>query len=180
MFNKNHRLSDKGVDYATNINTSAALPAPIDIADAQARELVTEFYRKFHNVSDLIPQQKEIAQASRLISTHGMEKARHVVNYSHQIAPSTKYEPQIFGGILQYEGRAIADYNKHQRNRQINTATERCTFCDRVGMVGMKDAKGLPISVRCSHNVERMKAYAESKGYELEVRNRAHNVSYEA
>jgi hypothetical protein len=180
MFNKNHLLSDKAVDVTIDTGTSAPLPAPIDTSDAQARELVTEFYHRFHNVQNPIPQHKEIAQASRLISTHGMEKARHIVNYSHQIAPGTKYEPQIFGGILQYEGRAIADYNKRQRNRQMTTATERCTFCDQAGMVSMKDAKGAYVATKCSHDIARMKAYAQSKGYEIEVRNRARDVSYEA
>ena len=170
-FNKKHQLSDQAVDDAIEVE-AATLSAPNKTGDAQARDLVAEFYRTFHNEEDSNPRPKELAQAAELIAAHGIEKARYVISFSHQMAPDTNYKPQTFGGITHYVGRAIADYDKRQTNRKTNAATAQCLLCDRYGQVSMRDAKKVVVMVPCSHDVEQMKARAKSKGYEFEMRNR--------
>ena len=166
-FNKNHVLSDTALETAIDVETSVPASTTSGTTDAQAREIVADFYRRFHNTKNSLPQAKEIAQARTLIDTHGIEKAQHIVQFSHQNAPDSKYRPQTFGGILQYTGRAIADYESRQRNQQTTAATAQCSLCNKAAMVSMKSPKNQYVSVKCSHDIEQMKAYAESKGYEI-------------
>ena len=176
-FNKNHVLSEKAVEPAIE-SVAGAPPGPGNSSNAQAKDLVTEFHRTFHNVETPIPQPKELQQAAQLIAAHGIEKACYVVRFSHKNAPDTKYRPEQFGGILHYQARAIAEFEKKNMRGQQTAATAQCTLCDRYGQVSMRDANRTVIMVPCSHNVEGMKAGAKSKGYEFEIRNR--DVSNEA
>jgi hypothetical protein len=179
-FNKNQVLSDQSLERAIDADTSAPALRPGDTKDDQAHEVVTDFYRRFHNVKNSIPQPKEIRQAAQVISDHGIEKARHFVRFSHQIVQGTQYQPQTFGGILQYQARAIADYETHQRNRQTKAVIDDCTLCDRSGMLSLRNAKGSYIAMQCSHDAEQMHATAKSKGYDIEVRASQRDKSYEA
>jgi hypothetical protein len=166
-FNKNHVLSNTALETVIEANTSAASSAPSSTEDAQVREIVSDFYRQFHNVKNSMPQPKELKQAAQFISEHGMEKARHFVRFSHQIASDTKYQPQTFGGILQYKSRAIADFETRQSIRQATERTAACSLCNKSGILSLRDEKGSYLAKQCSHNIEQMKAYAESKGYAI-------------
>ena len=164
-FNKNHVLSDTKVETVIEADALAESHSPGTKADAQARELVSDFYKRFHNVKNSMPQPKELKQAAEFISAHGMEKARHFVRFSHEIAQGTKYVPQHFSGIMQYQARAIEDFDTRQKNRQVTEAIAVCDLCNKSGMLSLRDAKGSYLAKQCSHNVEQMKVYAESKGY---------------
>jgi hypothetical protein len=166
-FNKKHSTigaSVADVPEAENFSASAAAP---DSTESQARELVSEFYQRFHNTNQSIPQPKELQQAEKLISEHGLEKARHVVTYSYAHAPETKFAPQSFGGILHYTGRAIVDFEKRQNNQQTQAATIACMLCDRRGLISLKNTNGSYTSVKCSHDVEQMRTAAKNRGYEI-------------
>jgi hypothetical protein len=78
----------------------------------QAEELVARFYELFHGVTTHEPNSKETAQALSLITQHGLEKAKHVVEFAHSAAATTNYQPQTFGGILQYTSRGLADFER--------------------------------------------------------------------
>jgi len=166
-FNKNHSLGDKALENIIEADRKAVPSSP---AEAQAQEIVADFYKQFHNVKNSMPQPKELKQAAEFISEHGMEKARHFVRFSHETALGTKYDPQNFAGIMHFKARAIEDFEKRQSNRQTTAATAQCSLCDRYGQVTMRDAKKMMIMVPCSHDGEQMKGYAESKGYEFEYR----------
>jgi hypothetical protein len=165
-FNKKHPINDIAADDAIDAEASVVLPAAKETGDAQAQEIVADFYKRFHDTKNSMPQPKEIAQARTLIDTHGVEKARHIIQFSHQNAPDSKYRPQTFGGILHYAGRAVADYDKHQKARQTHKAIAACDLCDRSGMLSLRNAQGY-LAKQCSHIVEEMKAFAESKGYQI-------------
>jgi len=83
-----------------------------DALTVQAEELVCEFYKLFHGVQTHYPQSRETAQALSLITQHGAQKARHIVEYSHAAAAASNYTPQTFGGILQYASRASTDFDR--------------------------------------------------------------------
>jgi|RhiMetStandDraft_8_1073273.scaffolds.fasta_scaffold00139_5 hypothetical protein len=166
-FNKNHAHSGLADDNVIEGEASDNGPAATDPGDAQAREIVGEFQRLFHNVKHSIPLPKELKHAAQVISEHGIEKARHFVRFSHQVAQETKYQPQNFSGIMQYQARAIADFESRQKNQQATQATTACSLCDKSGMLSLKDAKNQYTALKCSHNVAQMKAYAESKGYQI-------------
>src|SRR5262249_45891901 len=42
----------------------------------------------------------------------GKEKARYLIDYAHKEAQATKFKIAVFGGILQYESRALQDFEK--------------------------------------------------------------------
>lgn len=98
----------------------ALLQGPVEIvvnrytdashAMAEAEQLVQYFHERFHSVKGHVAQLKELRQATSLIGPYGLDKAKHVIDYARSAAPVSKYQPQTFGGILQYTSRAVADY----------------------------------------------------------------------
>jgi len=91
----------------------------------QAQEVVLHFHKLFHNVSHTHLQSKAITQAVSLIAQHGFERAKYLVDFSHQAAAKTNYAPQTFGGILQYTGSAIAAYEDNQRKIEAARAASK-------------------------------------------------------
>jgi hypothetical protein len=96
---------------------SAAPPHP------QAVALVQQFYQHFHGRTGVTPMAKELTQATALLTTHGWEKAQYLLTFSHQAAQATRFDPQVFGGILHYTDRALAAYDA--RAAQGTHATTR-------------------------------------------------------
>ena len=84
----------------------------------QAEELVCGFYKLFHGVQTHYPQSKETAQALSLITQHGHEKARHVLEFARSAADASHFRPQTFGGILQYTSRALSDFDGRWRSHR--------------------------------------------------------------
>jgi hypothetical protein len=77
-----------------------------------AEELVGTFYKLFHGVEKHYVQSKETDQALSLITRHGLDRAKHIVNFSKYVAGDTNYLPQTFGGIMHYASRALADFDQ--------------------------------------------------------------------
>jgi len=98
--------------------TQQKLELPEDSTTLQAKELVQYFYGHFHSVKKAHPSSKEIGQAADLITQHGPDQAKHVVDFSQRAAQETDYHPQTFGGILQYTSRALADYEEKTRDEK--------------------------------------------------------------
>ena len=107
----------KGISREEGIaKTSLPRESPLT---AQAIELVVHFYKTFHQVDKHRPNSREIAQAMSLIASHGFERAKFVVDFSCTAAPRTNYSPQTFGGILQYASRALAEFDRCERAREL-------------------------------------------------------------
>src|SRR4029434_607997 len=85
--------------------------APAAPPHPQAEALVQQFYQRFHWRTGVTPMAKELTQAAALLTTHGREKAQYLLTFSHQAAQATRYDPQVFGGILHYTDRALAAYD---------------------------------------------------------------------
>ena len=90
----------------------------------QAKELVTRFFKRFHNVETSYPNSKAINQAISLITQFGIDQACHIIDFAHRAAQETSYKPQTFGAVLQYTSRALADYEDGKRRLQA-AARER-------------------------------------------------------
>jgi hypothetical protein len=103
-----------------------AEPAPPPHPQAEA--LVQQFYQRFHGRAQVTPTAKELAQATALLTMHGLEKAQYLLTFSHQAAQTTRYDPQVFGGILHYTDRALAAYDT--RAVQGTYATTRQAAAD--------------------------------------------------
>ena len=48
----------------------------------QAEQLVHHFHKIFHGVGEHAPQSKEIAQAISLITKHGLDQAKYVIEFA--------------------------------------------------------------------------------------------------
>lgn len=80
-----------------------------DEAGREAEELVRHFHKTFHGITTHEPQLKETNQALSLVSQHGLEKAKHIVDFAADDAAKTKFAPRNFGAVLNYVSAAIAD-----------------------------------------------------------------------
>ena len=92
-------------------------PVAIETSLATSEALVVRyFHQKFHGAapkSDLNP--KELASAARLIEAHGLSKTKALIDYAQAEAPKTNYTPASLNGILQYEGRFVAQQTAQER-----------------------------------------------------------------
>jgi hypothetical protein len=79
---------------------------------AQAEEIVRHFHKTVHAVANHQPQLKETDQALTLLTQHGMEKARHIIEYAARKATETNFLMQHFGAVLSYASRAIAELDR--------------------------------------------------------------------
>jgi hypothetical protein len=129
---------------------------------AQARELVSHFYEVFHTGKNYQITSKATGQAISLITQHGPEAAKYIVDYAHREAPKTHFDIQAFGGIIQYSSRALAEYERrradqHQASHRRD-AIEACRLCDQSGMrrLGENTVK------RCSHDQATEEAAAQA------------------
>lgn len=130
--------------------TQQQLPLPTPTPEAE--ELARYFYKLFHSVENVTPSPKETANAASLIKQHGLEKARYVVDFSHRVAPETKYQPQTFSGIVSYTARAVADYAQAKERETRQQAIAACTQCDDKGWKEQADKNGgYPSLTRCTH-----------------------------
>lgn len=84
----------------------------------QAEELVRHFHKIFHGVDEHSPLSKETGQALSLISQHGFEAGKIVVDFAHGESVRTNFSAQHFGAVLSYTSRALA-----QATRQPDVAT---------------------------------------------------------
>ena len=74
----------------------------------QAEELVRHFHKIFHGVDEHSPLSKETGQALSLISQHGFEAGKVIVNFAHSETVRTTFSVQHFGAVLSYTSRALA------------------------------------------------------------------------
>jgi hypothetical protein len=115
----------------TQTTTPAAYPTPpADPCQAPAAVLVRHFYQRFHGLAHVTPTAKELGQATDLLAAHGAAKAHYLVDFSHQRAHATQYQPQVFGGILHYLDRAVAAYDA-QTAQATQAATQRAAADER-------------------------------------------------
>jgi hypothetical protein len=110
----------------------AAAPAaratpPADPLQAQAVALVQQFYQRFAGRANVTPGPKELAQARALLAQHGAATAHFFVDFSHQAAGATQYQPQTFMGIEPYLDRALAAYQA----RATQVAAQRAAADER-------------------------------------------------
>lgn len=93
--------------------------AEIEASEEQSVTLIRYFHQQFHGGSGAAqPSAKEIGQAGRLIEEHGLEKVKHLVDFARDEAEKTKYQPASLNGILQYEGRALDNWDENARHKE--------------------------------------------------------------
>ncbi len=108
----------------------APTAAPAAPPHSQAEALVQQFYQRFHGLTQVTPSPKELEHATALLVQHGAAKAHFLLAFAHQAAPETHYEPQVFGGILQYLPRALAAYDA-QATRATQATTRQAAADER-------------------------------------------------
>ena len=83
-----------------------------DPAVIQAEEVVRFFHKVMHGVDLHQPQSKETGQAVRLVSQHGIDQAKFIVQFAFEKATETNFKPQHFGAVLSYTSRALAAFKR--------------------------------------------------------------------
>jgi hypothetical protein len=78
----------------------------------QAEELVKHFHKIFHRVENHSALSKETSQALTLITQHGLDKAKSVIDFAHTESAKTNFQIQHFGGVLAYASRALAAFDR--------------------------------------------------------------------
>ena len=96
----------------TEEGTQQETEASIDQINSEAEEIVKYFYERFHDAKKVNLSPKALEQAAALITDYGYDQARNIIDFSHEAAKETDYNPQTFGGILQYSSRAMAEYDQ--------------------------------------------------------------------
>jgi hypothetical protein len=91
---------------------------------------VDAFYQRFHGLTQVTASPKELDHARQLLTEHGEAKAHFLLDFSHQAAPETAYQPQFFGGILPYLPRALAAYDA-QATQAAQTTAQQATASER-------------------------------------------------
>jgi len=127
--------------------------------------LVNHFHKLFHGAELPHPSSKAIDQATALIARHGYDLARFTVDFAHTEAPKTKYSPQVFGGILQYTTRALAEHDRARAKEKTQTAIDQCRFCDDNGYTSFEDENGYSIVAPCPHDPDTIKAKAAARNW---------------
>ena len=136
----------------------------------QAKELVAHFHKHFHNVETSHPSSKAIDQAIALIAQHGIDQARHIVDFAYHAAQETNYKPQTFGGIIQYTSRALAAFEETNRTQLAQTNIKDCTLCDRTGWLHFETTDPGPgTAMKCPHNLETIQAIEQRNGWRADM-----------
>jgi hypothetical protein len=100
--------------------TPKILALPVQSEHARkAEELVRYFHNVFHGAKDCFPTGRAQDQAATLIARHGEDKARYIVEYAHKEAPKTKFKAATFGAVMNYETRAIKDFETQEEAKRI-------------------------------------------------------------
>ena len=85
---------------------------------SEANEQIRYFHQIFFRSGEnIVPSPKELSQAQAHIVRLGEEKARYLVTFAMREAKKTGFAIQTYGGILQYEGRAVAEFDENKQKR---------------------------------------------------------------
>lgn len=87
----------------------------------QGEDLVRHFHKIFHGIENAETSSKAVSQATSLIANHGFEVAKFIVEFSHEAAKETNFKVQTFGGIMQYESRALDRYNHLKADQETSS-----------------------------------------------------------
>jgi hypothetical protein len=101
------------------------LPLPALEPPNEGQELVRHFHKVFHGTDKCYPTGKAIDQAETLIARHGIHKARHIIEFAKREAQKTAHKIATFGGIMQYEVPALADFEQKRQDRERQRTAER-------------------------------------------------------
>ena len=95
------------------------MPAPKEIPLEGAAEQVRHFYQTFFQSGETArPTDKELSLAAQHLSRLGEACARYMVLFAYREAKQTKFAIQNYAGLAQYEGRAAAEFNANEMQRQ--------------------------------------------------------------
>lgn len=119
----------------------ASDPPPAAKTDQKAQELVTHFYKLFHNVQTHAATSKERAQATSLIAQYGWNIALYIIDYAYREAPKTKYQPKTFGGIMHYASQGFSEYERRQKEHERQEKAQVADAANRASEAAMQDMR---------------------------------------
>jgi len=89
---------------------------------AEAGDVVRYFHQVVHGTEQHDPQSKELSQALALITQHGVEKAKYIIDFAAGKATETNFKVQHFGAVLSYASRAVAEMDRRLKREMPKAA----------------------------------------------------------
>lgn len=157
-------------------------PIPVQVLSGTPTQLVQYFHQKFFKLEGVEPQANELKQATDLINQHGFEIAKYIVDYGFKQAQETSFNIAVFGGIIQYAGRAKAKYKRNQeaqereraaqeKERLIDTCPLGCwRNSGRVFWVKRDGQDNTVSQMDCLHDEARHKEEEQRNGIKIAIR----------
>lgn len=97
---------------------TGAAPSRRELVE-QAREQARQFHNVFFQSGETSrPTPRELALAAEHVARLGVEKAQYLIQFARREAKKTGFEIQNYGGVAQYEARAVAEYEENERRRR--------------------------------------------------------------
>ena len=122
-FNKNHVLSDIALETLIEVDTVCVGINKTSTNDAAGTRDCGGFPIAIsqRQESDTAAKRTE-ARTQKSSANTAWKRLATLCASATRIAQETKYQPQNFSGIMQYEARAVADFDAHQKRSRDNAA----------------------------------------------------------
>jgi hypothetical protein len=131
---------------------------------SQAAQLIRYFHQRFHPAEEVTIASRELKTALELISKHGDDRVRFLVDYAYQRAPETNYRPKYFSGIRSYGTRAMAAYDEMEELKAAEAAIAACECCDDGSWIHFREPNGHVFSAYCPHDAHMIEARMQCEG----------------
>jgi hypothetical protein len=103
--NKDYKLI---FEKRARLEIAPPLVPAVEDEKTDAERLVVYFHQVFFGAEPAKTTKREITQATELLSLHGFEIAKAVIETAKRDAPKTGFEIATFGGVMQYQSKATA------------------------------------------------------------------------
>lgn len=116
----NDTLESRGVGNPEPAAPILTTTPASSIEQQHADELLQHFNQVFFKTSESkYTRTKHRDLATSLVAQHGLELTKYIVDFAHAEAQKTKFNIATFGGITQYIDRAVEDYDRHRKEKEL-------------------------------------------------------------
>src|SRR4051794_4798451 len=109
-------------------------------------------------------QEKETAQASKLLERFSEADVRSLIDYAVADARVTKYPMRWFGAVLRYLPSWEGERSTVKARDERQAAIRACALCDSGGYIQVKSPTGAFRAIECPHDQAKITAFENSTG----------------
>ena len=112
-----------------------------DALDPQPLQLVAYFHQLLGHKQDTFAD-KEKTRAAELLRLYNADEVRSLIDYAVEKMKASKYEPDFFGAVMDYQPRWAAHHTERQEIARRRASAAACPICQGRGVVLVKAADG--------------------------------------